>query len=125
MEYKILYIPPSGTTQHCQHSWVSHSNDICVGHIHMQVEANERIKFLDAWVHSEYRRKGIYRSLWETRWEYVQNEYKGYIVYAWCKPMSLPLLLEKGFEKGEECVYVERVVADDDPPNGPYCPVTC
>jgi len=109
-KYTILYVPPSGTTTHCQHAWIAHVNNTCVGHIHMHVEANQRIKFLDAWVHNEYRRKGIYRNLWDTRWQYVLSNYKGYTIYAWCKPMSLPLLLEKGFIKGDNCVYVENTI---------------
>ena len=76
----------------------------------MLLEPNKKIKFLDAWVHEDHRRKGIYRKLWNTRWEFVQKEYKGYKVYAWCKPMSLPLLLEKGFEKSHTCVYVEKII---------------
>ena len=110
MNYDILYIPPSGTTQHQQHAWIAYSNNICIGHIHMQMEADKRIKFLDAWVHDEYRRKGIYRRLWDIRWDFIHKseEYKGYIVYAWCKPMSLPLLLEKGFAEGDSCIYVEK-----------------
>ena len=109
-EYTILYVPPSGTTTHCQHSWIAHVNNICIGHIHMHEEANQKIKFLDAWIDVNYRRRGIYRSLWDTRWQYVKTNCKGYLVYAWCKPKSLPLLLEKGFNKGDNCVYVERTV---------------
>ncbi len=109
-EYKIMYIPPSGTTAYCQHTWVTHVDDTCVGHIHMQVEANETIKFLDAWVHEDHRRKGVFRSLWDSRCNYVQREYLGYNVYAWCKPASLPLLLEKGFEGGDTCTYVQKRV---------------
>ena len=37
----------------------------------------------------------------------VQN-YKGYIIYAWCKDASLPLLLEKDFTPGEIVTYVEK-----------------
>lgn len=124
-EYKILYVPPSGTTMHCQHAWVAHVDDVCVGHIHMQVEANERIKFLDAWVHDEHRRKGIYRKLWDTRWDFIHKdeEYKGYTVYAWCKPMSLPLLLENGFIEGDTCIYVERKIMNSPP--GEQCFVSC
>ena len=83
---------------------------MCVGHIHLQREANKRIKFLDAWVHEDYRRQGIYRNLWDVRWKYVKTHYKGYKVYAWCKPMSLPLLLEKGFKAGDTCVYVSSTI---------------
>ena len=110
-EYNILYMPPSGTTQHVHHAWIAYTDQICVGHIHMQMEASKRIKFLDAWVHPDYRRKGIFRKLWDIRWEYVKENYKGWKAYAWAKPMSLPLLLEKDFKKGDTCVYVEKIIA--------------
>jgi hypothetical protein len=85
-------------------------NGDIVGHIYMEREETQRIKFLDAWVHEDHRRKGIFRMLWDARWEYVQQRFKGYLVYAWCKPASLPLLIEKGFDAGETCTYVEKIV---------------
>jgi len=91
-------------------TWIAMINGEIVGHIYMEREDDSKIKFLDAWVHEEHRRKGIYRTLWETRWEYAQQRYKGYKVYAWCKPASLPLLLEKGFDAGESCTYVEKII---------------
>ena len=33
---------------------------------------------MDAWVHEDFRRKGIFTSLWDERWEYVKKHYKGY-----------------------------------------------
>jgi len=91
-------------------TWIAMINGEIVGHIYMEREDDSKIKFLDAWVHEEHRRKGIYRTLWETRWNYAQARYKGYKVYAWCKPASLPLLLEKGFNAGETCTYVEKII---------------
>ena len=123
-DIRILHIPSSGTTQYVKHSWVAHVNDICVGHIHLQREANKKIKFLDAWVHEDYRRQGIFRTLWNTRWEFVKEEFKGFKAYAWAKPMSLPLLLEKGFSEGDNCIYVEKQIKDK-PPYGPQCFVSC
>lgn len=92
--------------------WMAYdgASDEAIGHIFMTLESNKRIKFLDAWVDEGHRRKGIYRKLWETRWEYVNENYKGYTVYAWCKDSSLPLLLEKGFESGEIVTYVEKTI---------------
>ena len=126
----ILHVLPSGTRQYCMHGWVGHIDNVCVGHIHMLIEANNKIKFLDAWVHEEYRRQGIFRTLWDTRWEYVQQNYPKYTAYAWCKPMSLPLLLERGFTTGDSSIYVEREVIRSDkpkdkPPHFTDCPVTC
>ena len=125
MNYSILYIPPSGTTQYYQHAWLAHANNICVGHIHMQEEADRRIKFLDAWVHEEHRRQGIFKELWDTRWNFIHRteEYRGYTVYAWCKPASLPLLLNNGFVKGDNCIYVEKEIMKQPP--GEQCFVSC
>jgi GNAT superfamily N-acetyltransferase len=89
-------------------TWVYIIGVEVVGHIYMKVELENRIKFLDAWVHQDHRRKGIYRKLWETRWQYVNENYSGYVVYAWCKESSLPLLLEMGFDMGESATYVEK-----------------
>ena len=90
----------------------------------MQLESNKRIKFLDAWVHEDHRRQGIFRKMWDIRWEYVQNHYKKYTVYSWAKPMSLPLLLEKGFKAGDSSVYVEKDI-ENYKPYGPECFVSC
>ena len=114
-QYSIVHVPPSGTTQHVQHAWIASLNQLCVGHIHLQVEPDQRIKFLDAWVHPDYRRKGIFRKLWDIRWKYVEENYKGWKAYAWAKPMSLPLLIEKGFDQGDKCVYVEKDIEGEIP----------
>lgn len=111
-DISVTYIPPTGTTQAIVHSWIAHLNNGCIGHISMWEEAMNRLKFTDAWVHEDHRRKGIYRHLWDTRWKFVQQNYKGYIAYAWCKPMSLPLLIEKNFEIGDKCVYVAKKIAN-------------
>ena len=74
----------------------------------MLIESEQKIKFLDAWVHKNYRRQGIFRKLWGIRWEFVNKNFQGYTIYAWAKPMSLPLLIEKGFNQGDTCIYVEK-----------------
>jgi hypothetical protein len=91
-------------------SWIATNDNDVVGHIFMKIENDNRIKFLDAWVDENHRRKGIFRQLWDKRWEYVNDHYKGYLVYAWCKESSLPLLIEKGFNGGESCIYVEKKI---------------
>lgn len=91
-------------------TWIALLNGDVIGHIYMEREDNKKIKFLDAWVHNDYRRMGVFRMLWETRWEYVKNNYKGWTAYAWCKPSSLPLLMEKDFISGETATYVEKII---------------
>lgn len=91
-------------------TWVAMLNGEIIGHIYLEREDNKKMKFLDAWVHQDHRRKGVYRVLWETRWEYVKKHYEGWLVYVWCKPASLPLLLEKEFTSGETATYVEKII---------------
>ncbi len=102
---KIIHLKPN--VQEIE-TWIALSDDEVVGHIYMKIEKDNKIKFLDAWVHPDFRRKGIYRKLWEKRWNYVNQNYSGYTIYAWCKNNSLPLLIEKGFETGEVVTYVEK-----------------
>jgi len=106
-EIKTVHLKANGQRLE---TWIAMLNGEIVGHIYMEREDDMKIKFLDAWVHEEHRRKGIFRQLWEARWESVQARYPGWLVYAWCKPASLPLLLEKGFDIGETCTYVEKKV---------------
>jgi len=102
---KIVYIPFNN--RHII-TWAALLDEKCVGNISLQLHLGNRVKFIDAWVHQDYRRMGIFRKLWDTRWEYVKEHYKGYKVFAWCKEGSLPLLLEKGFTSGEIITYVEK-----------------
>ena len=107
MSYRILHLKPNAQDIE---TWVAIDDNDVVGHIYMKIEIDNQIKFLDAWVHEDFRRKGIYRKLWETRWEYVNENYKDYTIYAWSKNESLPLLIEKGFETGEVVTYVEKKI---------------
>jgi len=102
---KIVHIKPNAQDFE---SWIAMIDDIVVGHIFLKHENDFKIKFMDAWVDDNHRRKGIFRLLWDSRWNYVNEHYKGYTIYAWCKNNSLPLLIEKGFSTGEICTYVEK-----------------
>lgn len=104
---RIIHLKPNA--QEIE-TWIATIDDEVVGHIYMKVEKDNKVKFLDAWVSPEFRRRGIYRKLWETRWEYVNENYKDYTIYAWSKNESLPLLIEKGFETGEVVTYVEKKI---------------
>lgn len=108
MDIKILHLKPNAQNLEM---WIAYDGDNnAIGHIFMLIESNKKIKFLDAWVDENWRRMGIWRRLWDTRWEYVKSNYSGYLVYAWCKEQSLPLLIEKGFEPGEIVTYVRKLL---------------
>jgi GNAT superfamily N-acetyltransferase len=106
-EITITHLKPNAQKTE---SWIAMIEGEVVGHIYMEKEVGNRIKFLDAWVHEDHRRKGIFRMLWDTRWDYVNQNHSGSTIYAWCKETSLPLLIEKGFSTGEICTYVEKTI---------------
>ena len=106
---RIVHLKPNAQNLEMWMAYHSDTNE-AIGHIFMVIEKDQKIKFLDAWVDEEHRRKGIYRKLWETRWEYVNENYKGWTIFAWCKDSSLPLLIEKGFTTGEVVTYVEKII---------------
>lgn len=107
-EFKIIKIK---TNAQNLYGWIALSNtDQPIGHIFMQVELDEKIKFMDAWVSEEHRRQGIFTALWDTRWEYVKKNFNGWTAYAWALPMSINLLRKKEFTEGESCIYMEKEI---------------
>ena len=62
-------------------TWIAMLNGEIVGHIYMEREENERVKFLDAWVHEEHRLKGVFRKLcgfWGSFWERCRGACLGF-----------------------------------------------
>ena len=107
MEHEIIRI-----NTHFQDliGWIAVIDGITVGHVFMQVELENKVKFLDAWVHEDHRRKGIYKMLWDVRWKYVNEKFKGYTVYAWCKNNSLPVYKMNEFDQLEIATHVEKYI---------------
>lgn len=108
MDYTIIKIKTNFTDLH---GWIAlGTNNQPIGHVFMQVEKNDKVKFMDAWVHEDYRRQGIFTDLWNTRWEYAKEKYEGNLVYAWCLPDSVNLYRRRGFNEGAPAVYMEKIV---------------
>ena len=107
-DFKVIKIK---TNAQNLYGWLALTNtDQPVGHIFMQVELDNKIKFMDAWVSDEFRRKGIFTMLWEARWKYVKEHFNKYTAYTWALPMSVGLLRKKGFTEGESCIYMEKTI---------------
>ena len=107
-QYQIIKIDT-----HAQNliGWVALHDGNAIGHVFIHVEPCNKIKFMDAWVDDSYRRKGIYRKLWDTRYEYARQHYSGWLVYAWCKPTSIEVFLEHDFEAGDTATHVHKIIA--------------
>ena len=109
----LSYRLPTNTPNPSKHSdcgWVAIIDGKEVGWVNMSFKPDNTLKFEDAFVHPDYRGKGIYRKLWDTRWEYVSEHYKGWKVVAYCKPPSIGLYKEKQFTIVENVVLVEKVI---------------
>ena len=109
----LSYRLPSSTPDPSRHSscgWVAIIDDKEVGWCNMSFLPHNTIKFEDAFVDPDYRGKGIYRKLWDTRWEYVTKNFKGMKVIAYCKPITVGFYEEKGFEEVHKITLVEKTI---------------
>ena len=109
----LSYRLPTNTPNPSKHSdcgWVAIVDGKEVGWVNMSFKPDNTLKFEDAFVHPDYRGLGIYRKLWDTRWEYVSEHYKGWKVVAYCKPPSIDLYKEKQFTIVENVILVEKTV---------------
>ena len=109
----LSYRLPSSTPDPSRHSscgWVAIIDDKEVGWCNMSFLPHNTIKFEDAFVDPDYRGRGIYRKLWDTRWEYVIKNFKGMKVIAYCKPITVGFYEEKGFEEVHKITLVEKTI---------------
>ena len=109
----LSYRLPSSTPNPSRHSscgWVAIIDDKEVGWCNMSFLPHNTLKFEDAYVDPDYRGKGIYRKLWDTRWEYVTKNFKGMKVIAYCKPITVGFYEEKGFEEVHKITLVEKTI---------------
>tara|TARA_B100000963_G_scaffold360342_1_gene390824 strand:- start:2701 stop:2964 length:264 start_codon:yes stop_codon:yes gene_type:complete len=81
-----------------------------VGWCNMSFLPENTLKFEDAFVHPDYRKKGIYRKLWDTRWKYVNDNLKGMKVIAYCKPITVGFYKEKGFKEVHKITLMEKTL---------------
>ena len=109
----LSYRLPSSTPDPSRHSscgWVAIIDDKEVGWCNMSFLPHNTLKFEDAFVDPDYRGKGIYRKLWDTRWEYVTKNFNGMKVIAYCKPITVGFYEEKGLEEVHKITLVEKTI---------------
>lgn len=107
MEYQVIKIK---TNAQNLYGWIALQGAHPIGHVFMQVELNEKIKFMDAWVHEDYRRQGVFTALWDARWTFAKEKFSNYTAFAWCLPTSIDLYKKKGFTEGDPAVYMEKEI---------------
>lgn len=99
-----------GPQRHSTCGWVAIIDSKEVGWINMSFLPNNVLKFEDAFILPDYRGRGIYRKLWDTRWDYVSVTCKGMKVISYCKPSTLSFYLDKGFTAKETITLVETKI---------------
>jgi len=109
----ISYKLPSNTPDPSRHSscgWIAMVDGHEVGWCNMSFLPENTLKFEDAFVLPGYRGRGIYRKLWDTRWEYVNKNLKDMKIIAYCKPITVNFYKEKGFEEVHKITLMEKML---------------
>ena len=109
----LSYRLPSSTPDPSRHSscgWIAMVDNKEVGWCNMSFLPENTLKFEDAFVHPDYRKKGIYRKLWDTRWKFVNENLKGMKIIAYCKPITVGFYKEKGFKEVHKITLMEKTL---------------
>ena len=109
----ISYKLPSNTPDPSRHSscgWIAIVDNKEVAWCNMSFLPENTLKFEDAFVLPDYRGRGIYRKLWDTRWEYVNKNLKDMKIIAYCKPITVNFYQEKGFKEVHKITLMEKML---------------
>ena len=103
---------PTATPDPSRHSscgWVAICDNKEVGWCNLTFLPNNVLKYEDSFVSHHYRRKGIYKKLYEAREDYVSRLFKGCKIISYCKPSTLEFFKDKGFVEKEIITLVEKI----------------
>ncbi|MGC6469953.1 MAG: GNAT family N-acetyltransferase [Flavobacteriales bacterium] len=93
--------------------WVAMTeDDQAIGWVNLTFQKDKVIKFQDAFVSPEYRGMGIYKLLWDTRMQWVKDNYSGsgYTIESWCKQSSIGQFVKQDFTVGETATRVFKEI---------------
>ena len=94
--YRLPSNVPTNKNSNC--GWVAMLNNKEIGWVTMSFLSNNEILFENAYVDEQYRRKGVYRKLWNARWEHVKENYKGYTIRTYCRDTTVDMYRKNGFK---------------------------
>ena len=102
---------PTTTPSPARHpscGWVAMCEGKEIGWCNMTFLPNDVLKFEDAFVHPDYRGKGVYKMLWNRRMDYIKAHLSHYKLMAYCKPTSLDFYKKQVFIEKEIITLVEK-----------------
>ena len=108
----LSYRLPSSTPDPSRHSscgWVAILDGKEVGWCNLTFLPQGILKYEDSFVSPHYRRKGIYKKLYEARDNYVSRLFKGNKIISYCKPSTVDFFKEQGFEEKEVITLMEKI----------------
>ena len=103
-------LPDSVPTPKSECGWIAIYEGEAIGWNSLVFESHDTIKFANAYVKEEYRGKGIYRMLWDERWKYCEENFKGWKVISYCLPTTLGFYKDKGFTEKYTSTLVESTI---------------
>lgn len=105
----MKYIPHRTEVDKGLWVWVVTDNEHgVIGKATMKVRNHHIVRLQDAWVHENFRGKGIYRSLYEARMDFINEWYKDYTIQSYCRPITRDVLLKDGFECTEVLYIMQK-----------------
>ena len=105
--YRLPTLTPD-PQRHSTCGWVAIIDNKEVGWCNMSFLPKNILKFEDAFVVPEYRGQGIYTKLWETRWKYVIENFKGSKIISYCKPTTYEFYKKRGFKENYKVIMMEK-----------------
>ncbi len=93
-------LPDSVPTPKDECGWIALYDNKAIGWNSLIFLSDKTVKFANAFVEKKYRGKGIYKMLWNARWEWCEKNLKGYKVTSYCLPTTYDFYKEKGWEEG-------------------------
>ena len=103
---------PTNTPDPSRHpscGWVAICASKEVGWCNMTFLPDNTLKLEDSYVHPDYRGKGVYKMLFETRMNYINTHLTDYKLIAYCKPTTLSFFKKQGFIEKEIITLVEKI----------------
>lgn len=90
--------------------WIALHEGKAVGWNSLIFESYNTIKFANAFVEEGYRGNGIYKMLWDARWDYCVENFKGWDVVSYCLPSTVDFYKSKGWvEKATSTLMVSKI----------------
>ena len=78
------------------------------GKVSFKLREGNIVRYQDAFVNENHRKKGIYKMLFDARQMYVDVNYPNHKIEAYCRDTTLEMFKKNGFEVKRNLYLVEK-----------------